>query len=109
MLPLITAEPVPLTHDADGMLRVGHTRVTLQTVIWAFLEGATAEEIAYQYPTLNLADVYGVIAYYLHHQAEVSAYLKHWQQQAEATRHANETLFETVGVRERLLARRRGG
>jgi len=50
----IVAEPPPLFTDADGVIRVGNTRVTLDTVVSAFEEGATAEEIVYQYPTLNL-------------------------------------------------------
>ena len=45
----IVAEPVPLETDAGGVIRVGKTRVALDTVISAFLEGATAEEITHQY------------------------------------------------------------
>lgn len=40
---LIAAEPIPLETDADGVVRVGETRVTLDTVVAAFKEGATAE------------------------------------------------------------------
>ncbi len=54
-------EFIPLTVDDDGVIRVGRTHVTLDTVITAFLDGATAEEIAQQYPSLDLADVYSVI------------------------------------------------
>ena len=72
---VIAAEPIPLEADVDGVVRVGGTRVTLDTVVIAFMEGATAEEILYQYPSLNLADVYAVIAYYLQRRSEVEAYL----------------------------------
>jgi len=41
----ITAEPVPLTTDTDSVVRVGKTRITLDTVIKSFQNGATAEEI----------------------------------------------------------------
>ena len=58
----IASEPVPFAEDTDGVVRIGKTRITLGTVVSAFLEGATAEEIAQQYPTLSLADVYSVIA-----------------------------------------------
>jgi len=64
-------EVVPLVADAHGVVRVGNTRVTLDTVIAAFADGATAEEIAQQYPSLYLADVYSVIGYYLRHTADV--------------------------------------
>ena len=61
----IATEPVPFTVDSDGVARVGKTRVTLDTVVAAFLEGATAEEIVQQYPTVDLADIYSVIGYFL--------------------------------------------
>jgi hypothetical protein len=41
----IAAEPVPLEMDAEGVMRIDRTRVTLDTVIAAFVDGATAEEI----------------------------------------------------------------
>lgn len=53
----IAPETVPLTADVDGVIRVRKTRVTLDTVILAFLDGATAEEIVHQYPSLDLGDV----------------------------------------------------
>lgn len=62
---VIESPPVPLNIDMDGVIRVGNTRVTLDTVVAAFKEGATAEEIVWQYPSLSLADVYAVIGYYL--------------------------------------------
>ena len=42
--------PVPIERNTDGVLRVGGTRVTLDTLVTAFLAGATAEEIALRYP-----------------------------------------------------------
>ena len=78
----ITTEPIPLETDSDGVVRVGGTRVTLETVVATFLDGATAEEIARQYPSLNLADVYAVISYYLRHTEEVERYLSERREQA---------------------------
>lgn len=105
----ITTETVPLVTDVNGVVRVGKTRVTLDTVISAFLDGATAEEITYQYPSLDLADVYSVIGYYLRRRAEVDAYLQQRQEQAEKIRKQNESRFDPSGIRERLLARRASG
>jgi uncharacterized protein (DUF433 family) len=99
-------QPIPLATDADGVIRVGRTRVTLDTVVSAFCEGATAEEIVYQYPALDLADVYAVIAYYLRNQDETEEYLHQRRQQAADVRQENETRFAPDGIRERLLARR---
>jgi len=103
----IETEPIPLDTDIDGVVRVGKTRVTLDTVVVAFQEGATAEEIVYQYPALDLADVYSVIGYYLRQCSEVEAYLQDRQQKADIVRRQNESRFPPQGVRERLLARRR--
>lgn len=102
----VLSEPVPLTTDADGVMRVGNTRVTLDTVVSAFQDGATAEEIVQQYPSLQLADVYAVIGYYLRRQHEVEAYLQQRQYFASAVRKQNEARFDPLGVRARLLARR---
>jgi len=103
-----THEAIPFRMDADGVARVGGTRVTLDTVIAAFLEGATAEEIAQQYPSVNLADVYSLIGYYLRHSSAVETYLRQRKDQAEAVRRENESRFDPQGVRDRLLPRRTG-
>ena len=89
------------------MIGVGGSRVTLDTVVAAFDAGATAEEIAQQYDSVSLADVYSVIGYYLRHQSEVRAYLDERQKQAAQSRQEDERRFDPKGVRERLLARRR--
>jgi uncharacterized protein (DUF433 family) len=51
--------------DADGVMRISGTRVTLDSLLAVFNEGAIAEEIARQYPSISLGDVYQVIGYYL--------------------------------------------
>jgi len=106
MLELVQ-EPLALRVDDSGVIRVGQTRVTLDIVVEAFNEGATAEEIVYQYPTLNLADVYSVIGYYLHRRAEVDAYLAERRERAAQVQRENEARHSSVGIRERLLARRK--
>ena len=106
MVEFVESEPVPLATGADDVVRVGTTRVTLDTLVAAFREGATAEEIVQQYPTLQLAGVYSVIGYYLRHQAEVDAYLHDRRCRADEVRRENETCFDPTGVRERLLVRR---
>ena len=101
----VVTDPLPLLIDADGVARVGKTRVTLDTIVAAFLEGVTAEEIAEQYPSLQLSDIYSVIGYYLRHRAEVDNYLKLRQHVAVEVRQENERRFNPIGIRERLLAR----
>lgn len=102
---LTTVETIPLEADTDGVIRVSSTRVTLDTIVHAFGDGATAEEIAQQYPSVALADIYSVIGYYLRHTSEVDEYLQQRQEQADRIREINEARFNPVGVRERLLAR----
>ena len=105
---VIAAKPIPLETGIDGVVRVSGTRVTLDTVVAAFKEGATAEEIVYQYPSVDLADVYAVIAYYLQWRPEVEVYLRQRQEQADEARTQNEVRFDPHGMRKRLLARRAG-
>lgn len=102
----VVAEPAPLKTNEDGVILVGNTRVTLDTEVAVFNQGTTAEEIVYRYPSLNLADVYATIAFYLKHQSEVEAYLQQRQQQGQEIRAMNQAKFDPQGLRDRLLARR---
>jgi len=97
--------PLPLTLGKDGVARVGGTRVTLDTVVRAFNRGATAEEIAQQYPSLSLSDVYATISYYLQYRDEVDRYLEKRRKYAQAVKRENQKRFDQTGIRERLLAR----
>lgn len=103
---VVEPELVPLVTGMDGVVRVDMTRVTLDSVVGAFREGATAEEILQQYPVLRLADIYSVIGYYLRHQSEVDSYLRDRRRGTDRTRRENESYFDPQGVRDRLLARR---
>ena len=102
---ITTTETIPLETDSQGVIRVSKTRVTLDTLVTAFKDGATAEEIAQQYPSVSLADVYYVIGYYLRRQTEVESYLTARQHEAEDVRKQNESRFDPAGIRSRLLAR----
>lgn len=104
---VIAAEPPPLVIDQEGRARVSGTRVTLDTVVEAFEQGATPEEIAREYPTLPRADVYTVIGYYLHHQEAVKAYLQAQDDAADRGRQETEAQSDLAGLKQRLLARRK--
>jgi uncharacterized protein (DUF433 family) len=86
----VATEQIPIVTGSDGVIRVGGTRVTLDAIVAAFYEGATAEEIAPQYPSVSLADVYQVIGYYLRHSIELESYLSHRREQAHDTKRINE-------------------
>ena len=103
-LPL-QAEPPPLRVDEGGVVRVGQSRVSLDLVVEQYENGMSPEDLVRAYDTLELADVHAVIAYYLRHRAEVRAYLKGRQEEAEALRAKLEAERPRVS-REELLARR---
>ncbi len=83
VLPL-PAEHPPLRIDEQNVVRVGESRISLDLIVEQYESGATPEAIVHSYETLGLADVYAVIAYYLHHREEVEAYLNRRAEEAEA-------------------------
>ena len=54
----LAPHPPPLRTEEGGVVRVGKTRVSLDTVIGAFHQGCSAEQIVLKFPTLELTDVY---------------------------------------------------
>ena len=72
--------------DSHGALRVGMLGVSLDSVVVAFQQGFSAETIQQLYPSLNLEEVYGAIAYYLANQDEVDQYLTRQEQLWEQVR-----------------------
>ena len=95
----------PLHIDETNTVRIGATRVTLDTVVGAFLDGASPEAIGASYPTVPLPDIYATISYYLRHKSEVDAYLLDREREADALRQQIESRPDYKLWRERLLAR----
>ena len=60
----------------EGAYRISGTRVSLDSVVYAFLRGASPESIAQSFPALTLEEVYGATAFYRGHQGEIEAYLE---------------------------------
>lgn len=86
-MPLLEpTQNVPLSVADDGTIRVADTRVSLESVVHHYQQGATAEEIALRFPALRLADVHSCLAYYLNHQDKVHEYLARQQQRADGLR-----------------------
>lgn len=105
MIAIPTTETIPIRKDQDGVIRVGRTRVPLETVIYTFNQGATPETIVDRYSALSLIDVYLVIGYYLLHQEEVDEYIRQQEARSEQVRAEVEARHPQVGIRARLLAR----
>ena len=93
--------------DVSSAIRVGNSRVLLETVIRAFQDGASPESIVNRYSTLTLADVYGAIAYYLNNQDAVEAYLNQREKLAKSVKQRLETIQPDLSlIRSRLLSQR---
>ncbi len=81
---------VPLQTDEYGVIRVGETRVTLLTIVGRYRAGDTPQVIHDGFPTVSLADIYAVIAYYLAHQDAIDAYIQQIEAEAEKQRQEHE-------------------
>lgn len=51
------------------------TRVSLDSIVYAFQKGLSPESIAQSFPLLTLEQVYGAIAFYLANRTEIDSYL----------------------------------
>ena len=80
------------------------SRVSLDSVVYGFLNGESPETIRDNFATLNLEQVYGAIAYYLAHQAEIDRYLESKQEDFERARGSQTHVSN--GLRARLLSAR---
>lgn len=94
-----------LQQNEAGVWLIDGTRVSLDSVIYAFNEGASAEEIILRFPTLKLPQVYTVISYYLKNSKEVDEYLQERELKREKLREKIEAKHSPKGIRERLLSR----
>ena len=64
----------------SGFYLIG-SRVSLESVIYQFLDGASPETIVDEFPTLSLEQVYGAITFYLANRSEIDAYLAETERQ----------------------------
>jgi uncharacterized protein (DUF433 family) len=99
-------DAIPPAMDAHGVFRVGGSRVTLDLVVAAFQRGATAEEIAQDFSSLELSDVSQVIGYYLTYSSELAEYFEARARTEADLLAANREDWQPRGLRARLLARR---
>jgi uncharacterized protein (DUF433 family) len=71
--------------ERNGGLYVGGTRVSLDSVVIRFQEGASPDRIIQSFPTLKLSQIYGAIAYYLENQQTIDEYIAEGQRELERT------------------------
>jgi len=98
---------IPLGEDADGIVRVVGSRVTLDSIVAVFDHGATPEEVVQSFPSLALGDVYSILAWVVARRAEVELYLERRGTEEAHARGEVEQRSPTAELRARLLARPR--
>ena len=96
----------PIGWMANGAARVKGTRVPVELVLWSYKQGMRPEEIVDCYPTLQLADVYALVAYYLRNAEEMEAYLRETEEASEQAYAEWQANNPDPGFMERLRARR---
>jgi len=72
----------------DGAYMVAGSRVSLDSVVYAFLSGHSAEAIAQAFPVVSLEQVYGAVTYYLAHRDDIDRYLEGRRQDFDIARQA---------------------
>src|SRR4051812_7724519 len=92
----------------DGW-RIAGSRVSLDSIVLAHQDGLSPEAIADSFPTLSLEQIYGAIAFYLRHRAEIDAYLAEQEARWEQLRHDSEAAHAPLLKRVRSHRAARGG
>jgi len=88
--------------NVDGVFRVGDTRVSLDSLVYLFHEGISAEGMVESYPSVTLEQVHGALAFYLANRKEIDAYLADGQRAAELQhRQSRQTNAELVAKLQR--------
>jgi uncharacterized protein (DUF433 family) len=86
--------------NAEGVYRIGESRVSLDSLVYLFREGMSAESMVESYPSLSLEQVHGALAFYLPHQREVDTYLAEGERLAavehEESRRTNADLIAKI-------------
>ncbi|NET58578.1 MAG: DUF433 domain-containing protein [Symploca sp. SIO2E6] len=94
---MITKEYIEKRNNA---YYIKDSRISLDSVVYAFLNGFSPEGIAQSFPLLTLEQIYGAIAYYLGNQREIDNYLQEgellFEQLREASLKDNQLIIEKL-------------
>lgn len=92
----------------DGGFYVAGTRVSLDSVVYAFLRGESPDSVVESFPSLSLEQAYGAIAYYLAHQQTIDTYLQHgraeFKRMREEARHKHPALYAQLDAARRSMS-----
>jgi uncharacterized protein (DUF433 family) len=95
----------PFRWDEAGGIRIGESRVTLDSILAAYHSGSTPEEIAVQYSVLHLEEIYSAIAYYLSHRQQIDSYLEQRHRKQEQQHSEFIQQHNLTNLRQRLVDR----
>jgi uncharacterized protein (DUF433 family) len=98
-----------LTQDQDGSIHVTGHRVGLEHLVYYYNEGYSPEMLACEYPTLGLAVIYKLFAFYLENRADVDAYISKCHEELEKHKHAAKKGPSLEELRQRFEALSRSG
>lgn len=84
----------------EGGYWIAGTRVSLDSIVYSFLNGMSPESIAQAFPVLTLEEVYGAITFYLANRTDIDAYLEAceaiFEERRLAAREANPLLYKKL-------------
>ena len=98
-----------LVQDPDGYIHLAAHRIGLQDVVHYYKEGSSDEELCEVFPTLPLAIIHKVIAFYLEHSEEVDRYTATCETEMERQRAAAPRGPNLEELRRRLAAKQAVG
>ena len=101
--------PEFLTQDADGYIHLARHRVGLKDLVYFYNEGYSPEALLETFPTLSLAVIHKVIAFYLEGKAEVDAYMAADEAEIERQREMTQLGPSTAELRGRLARKQASG
>lgn len=73
----------------EGSYQIAGTRVSLDSVVYAYRRGASPESIQRSFPSLTLEQVHGALAFYLSHKAEVDKSVAEGEEEFEKLQQAS--------------------
>src|SRR5262249_36107161 len=97
-----------LAQDADGFIHITGHRIGLQDVVFYYNEGLSPEALQEAFPTLTLALIHKLIAFYLEHTADVDAYISTCEREVERQRAAAPRGPDVTELRRRRAAKQAG-
>ncbi len=94
--------PTEYVNYSEGTYRIADTGVSLDSLVYLFREGMSAESMVESYPALTLEQVHGALAFYLKNQNKIDAYLIEGERAAESQqRQSRQTNAELIAKLQR--------